>query len=103
MWVSTRERGYQENSTISVNGDHVSGYNPATGTFERTTRGYRSDDYPDVQHPLTDNGNTSGEDFADMYLNYTRDTFSSDDYGRARYLWMVGNMASWMETISSGW
>ena len=80
-------------------GNHVTGYNPALGTFERTDLGYQSDSFPDQQHPrnLDNLGLTSGEDFADMFMNWVQNSFDysreANGAGTARYNWMTVHMA----------
>jgi len=82
---------------------HVTGINEA-GVFKRTNLGYRSAWFPDQQHPLDMDsmGNTPGEDFADMLLNWAFNTFSDDETGAgaARYEWMATNMAAWISAAS---
>jgi RHS repeat-associated protein len=85
-------------ATITAGGVHVAGYDPGTGGFLRTTLGYRCIDFPCMQHPITldDQGPTAGEDFADMFMNYTLGGFAEDAAGRARNYWMMTNMATWV-------
>ncbi len=83
--------------------NHVTG-SDEDGEFKRTNRGYRSAWFPDQQHPLNMDsmGNTPGEDFADMFLNWAFNTFSNDETGAgaARYEWMAINMAEWITAAS---
>ncbi len=68
---------------------HVAGVNPVTGNYERSTRGYGSAERPDIQHgELSPDFNSYKEDFADMFMNWARDSFSDDEAGRLRYEWM---------------
>lgn len=68
---------------------HVAGINPQTGRFERTDLGYPSGDRPWLQHGKGGaEYNTYQEDFADMFMNWARGTFSDDEAGRLRNEWM---------------
>ena len=78
-------------------GDYVSGVR--NGTYERTSSGYRSIKYPDMQHPPLNvdgtknpDGQTAMEDFADMFMNYVQGTFASGPAGDARNNWMNDNL-----------
>ncbi|HOR79128.1 MAG TPA: hypothetical protein PLG04_10130 [Anaerolineaceae bacterium] len=68
---------------------HVAGINPVTGKFERTTRGFIGETQPHIQHGLLSKDfNTYQEDFADMFMNWARDSFADDEAGRLRHEWM---------------
>lgn len=43
-------------------------------------------------------GDTSGEDFADTFMNWATNSFSNDKYGEARYNFMTTNMAEWVHS-----
>lgn len=86
-------------------GRHVTGLD--NGVFTRTDRGYRPSDDPQgwgspyQQHSLAmGDGNNTHEDFADMFLNWTYNSFADDSAGRARYNWMASNMALWVSQAS---
>lgn len=69
---------------------HVTGINPLTGKYERTSRGYPSVERPYMQHPPTVplTGQTYQEDFADMFMAWALNRFSTDTAGVLRYHWM---------------
>lgn len=76
--------GYWEDGTYI----HVTGINPLTGQFERTPRGYPHPGTPCEQHGrISSDYNTYQEDFADMFMNWARDTFSDDRAGCLRRAW----------------
>lgn len=86
-------------------GRYVEGIPDGGGAWERRNDGYRGDDYPYQQHPLSvDGGDTAGEDFADMFMNFVLDYsgiyndggFAPDQFGRARYAWMSSYMPTWV-------
>lgn len=69
---------------------HVTGINPRTGKYERTSLGYPSTERPYMQHPPTvpGTGQTYSEDFADMFMAWALNRFSTDTAGVLRYQWM---------------
>lgn len=68
---------------------HVTGINPQTGKFERTDLGYLSGNSPHIQHGKGGpDYHTYQEDFADMFMNWARGTFSDDEAGNLRDQWM---------------
>ncbi len=77
----------------------------------RTEYGYRPGEPPFLrrpyqQHLLADDLpiRVSGEDFADMFLNWTHNTFADDPdgYGEARYTWMNSRMPGWLALAING-
>lgn len=67
---------------------HVAGIN-SQHKFERTALGYPHPGQPYEQHgSLSPNYNTYQEDFADMFMNWARDSFADDEPGHLRYQWM---------------
>jgi len=69
---------------------HVTGINPLTGKYERTSLGYPSIERPYMQHPPTvpGTGQTYSEDFADMFMAWALDRFSDNIAGDLRFQWM---------------
>lgn len=59
--------------------------------YLRTTAGYR----PGSQYQHN-RANTQNEDFADMFLNWTLNSFTDDAFGDARYDFMTTNMLVWL-------
>jgi hypothetical protein len=89
-------------------GEYVEGVPPGGDSWTRTNDGYSCDTYPCQQHPLnTEGGNSAGEDFADMYMNYVLEEssiysnggFASNPAGEARFAWMQSNMEIWVPLI----
>lgn len=66
----------------------------------RTDDGYRSAGLPSQQH----RGVAGGEDFADMFLNWSLNSFAQDERGAgvARYGWMNSNMPGWIALAVNG-
>jgi len=108
----TGQWGYGRNVLGSTtiydeNGRYVEGIPVGGGAWTRTNDGYMGDDYPYQQHPLKRDGNSSGEDFADMFMNlvldysgiYSDGGFASNPAGAARYDWMYSNMTTWVPWI----
>jgi hypothetical protein len=88
------------NATITdEDGNYVSGVQ--NGTWERTFQGYKSNGAPDVYHGSKewDDWNSTGEEFADMFMNWVYDSFSADNAGAARYKWMNDSMITWMKNF----
>ncbi len=91
------------NATMIVDalGNDVAG--GSGGTYIRTNNGY-----------VLTNGSTwswqqntdatANEDFADMFLNWSYNSFDNDPAGAgdARYQWMSANMPSWIELAVTG-
>ncbi|MGC8788241.1 MAG: hypothetical protein ACP5Q1_12525, partial [Anaerolineae bacterium] len=44
-------------------------------------------------------GNSSGEEFADMFLGWAYNHFANDAAGVARYKWIQSHMPGWIERI----
>lgn len=65
--------GYYENEKYI----HVSGYNPETGKYERTLRGFTS-----YKNSLE---MTYKEDYADMFMSWALNNFTLDKAGQMRY------------------
>lgn len=84
--IKTANGAYVEGNELDVNGNTV---------WNRTNDGYKSDWFPDQQHPLKYDaaGNTAGEDFGDMFLNWTYNSFDTNPAGVARYDWMSAHMS----------
>lgn len=65
--------------------------------------GYWSDNYRAGYqlHPrgLSPYGNSASEDFADIFLNWTRRSFVPNDAGRALHRWMDRNMKKWLPQV----
>ncbi len=82
---------------------HVAGSLPSGG-YVRTDLGYASPETPWQQHSLRwgdgEGGNAPGEDFADMFLGWGFRGFVDDPAGLARYDWMEGHMAGWIDQAS---
>jgi len=66
--------------------------------------GYTSNDYhSEAQwHPkgMKPDGNTAGEDWADIFMNWTFDTFAPGPAGTALNSWTTTNMAGWISEAS---
>ncbi len=65
-------------------------------TYQRTDFGYQGtalNPYPYRQHA---DALTVEEDFADMFMNYVNNSFTTDDAGVARYNWMDSHMSTWI-------
>jgi RHS repeat-associated protein len=74
----------------------------------RTDYGYQviKDEYGNIvqQFPWQQHsGSCCGEDFADMFLNWTLNSFANDQYGAARYNWMNSNMPRWIGLTVTKW
>lgn len=93
-------------SIVNDNGILVAGIQ--NGEFKRTMLGYAGEGIPDVYHGKKEWADwdsnalnvAAHEDFADMFLNWTYNSF---DYGptaygagSARYDWMAANMNTWL-------
>jgi hypothetical protein len=84
-------------------GKWVTGTHPG-GPFERTARGYQKEREPYMYHGPDnwDDWNSNAdhvarnEDFADMFMNWTFNSFDQNSAGLARYSWMTTNMSSWI-------
>lgn len=86
-----------QNSTIrTTDATYVEGLNG--GTWIRTEDGYCSSGRPCMQHPLTmdDAGLSSGEDYADMFMNWVQNSFADNAKGDARFKWMDSHMGNWV-------
>jgi hypothetical protein len=90
-------------------GNHITGLEG--GNFERTDRGYQNCSPNDAcryeEHPRykangieTVEGNTPGEDVADMFLNWVYNSFDygpgSNGAGQVRYDWFDVNIVEWV-------
>ncbi len=42
-------------------------------------------------------GNSSGEDFADMFMNWVENSFDTNAASQARYSWMKAHMALFVD------
>jgi hypothetical protein len=96
-YVGGVQRPYNDliNTTIrDTNGAQIA------GGRTRTSDGYRSTGLPWQQHARV----AGGEDFADMFLNWSLDSFAQDEAGAgsARYGWINSNMPSWIALAVSG-
>ncbi len=95
---------YEELSKATImdaEGRKVQGINEK-GVWERSFSGYVSDRASGVYHGKEySDWNSPGEDFADMYMNWVFDTFSTDlaGAGAARCTWMETHMAVWLDLI----
>jgi RHS repeat-associated protein len=94
-------------STIRTpDGSYVSGV--IGGNYVRSPQGYAyNGNMPGVSHKIdSNNTNCSGgsacEDFADMYMNWSWDSFDVGAYGDARYYWMDSRMGPWIALAVSG-
>ena len=63
--------------------------------YTRTAHGYNSGKGPNGSYQQNTWPNAK-EDFADMFSNYTFDSFSADSAGTARYDWMDSHMSAWI-------
>jgi hypothetical protein len=82
---------------------HVFGTPAGSTIYERTVAGYLSDRSPYMYHgpaKFDDFYVNAHDDFADMFLNWTRNSFdySFDAFGAGieRYNWMSQNMYGWL-------
>jgi hypothetical protein len=82
------------------------------GVFERTSRGYLSEEQPDMYHGPRINGQgftdwnsnenhrARNEDFADMFMNWVYNSFDyspeANSAGIKRYEWMDDHMLGWI-------
>jgi RHS repeat-associated protein len=85
-------------TTISTRDEvFVGGYSIFTNRYTRTNLGYQTATFPDQQHPINmDNeGPTAGEDFADMFMNYIRNSFANNLAGEARSGWMFSALSDY--------
>jgi len=83
-----------------LEGKYVTGVN-GDGIWVRKNAGYGSDSYPDQMHPADKNGGQSTiEEFADMFMNWVYDSFAQDAAGDARFGFMTTNMADWVSSAS---
>jgi hypothetical protein len=88
MWTTIKD----------AEGKYVTGINNE-GNWIRTDYGYRSDWYPDQMHPANEIGGQSTiEEFADMFMNWVYDSFAQDAAGQARFDFMTTNMADWISS-----
>ena len=85
-------------------GTHVTGVNG--GNFERTMLGYvRTRGLLGSYHPveMMPDGDGPYEDFADMFMNWTFNSFDYTDgaygAGTARYNWIDVNMSTWISYL----
>ncbi len=89
-----------KSTIVDEKGDFVTGRNSA-GSYIRGKGGYKSLNEPDVQDfpkgKYPDGAVDYSEDHADMFLNYTRNSFSSDGAGRARYSFMQTFVGLWVD------
>jgi len=87
-----------QTTIVDANGNYVEGIPFGGGAWARTDAGYRSDWFPDQQHPrrLDNLGQTAGEGFADMFMNWVQNSFANDPAGQARHNWMTVHMAEWV-------
>jgi hypothetical protein len=92
------------NAIKDLRGRHVSGYDPNAGTFVRTMEGYGDCGLICSYHPLDmmPEGDSAGEDYADMFMNWAYGSFANDTNGAgsARYNWINDNIAHWIGHIS---
>jgi len=79
------------------------------GGHTRTDYGYKpgpgGSQFPYQQHPCCIPGYDpawGGEDFADMFLNWSLNSFANNSYGTARYNWIDVNMPRWISLAVSG-
>ncbi len=85
---------------ITPGGDYVSGV--TGGNYVRSPNGYaHGGNMPGVSHIIDNNnsncyGGSPCEDFADMFMNWTWNSFDSGTMGAARYGWMDSYMGSWI-------
>jgi hypothetical protein len=80
------------NGGISVNGRQIAGGTPYTRTALGYQLGPGNSQYPYRQNTAA----TPGEDFGDMFANWTFNSFTNDIYGAHRYNWMNNHMPGWM-------
>jgi len=83
----------------NVKGMYAVDVDPVTGEvyYLRTSAGYRSGLYSVDGGPYQQNATSAvSEDFADMFMNWTYDTFAANDYGDERYYWMDSHMSTWI-------
>jgi RHS repeat-associated protein len=82
---------------VWVGEDRISGATNSEswlGDYERElNKGYKSDTGPHIQNPQ---GVPASEDFADMFSNWVHRSFTSDDFGQARYNFMQDHMSNWI-------
>ena len=70
--------------------------------YIRTADGYRPGLYSRNGGPYQQNNiSAAGEDFADMFMNWSFNSFAHDDYGTARYSFMDDHMSTWISLAVS--
>jgi hypothetical protein len=83
-----------------VTGNRNGSYDRNGGLTAQEGNGYRSDDYHEEwqYHPrsMGKDGNSADEDFADIYLNWTNDSFADNPHGDALYRWADANIDTWL-------
>jgi RHS repeat-associated protein len=86
VWVG-RDR-IAGNTTSSYANDNL---------YVRTSDGYRPGTYSRDGGPYQQNSTSAvAEDYADMFMNWTYNSFASDVYGDARYEFMNNHMSAWI-------
>lgn len=75
-------------SNVEVNGVHLFGGDSGRRSDAGHQRG-------NPYFPYQQDHNCCREDFADMFMNWTLNTFADDAYGRARYAWIDDRMDEW--------
>jgi hypothetical protein len=93
------------NQGVWSNGEFVTGnrngsYDRNGGLSAADGNGYRSDNYLDEwqYHPrsMGDDGNSADEDWADIFLNWSNDSFADNPHGKSLFDWTDSNMEMWL-------
>jgi hypothetical protein len=84
-----------------ITGNRNGSYDRNGGLSAQDGNGYRSDDYHDEwqYHPRTMgvDGNSADEDWADIFLNWTYDSFADNPHGAALDQLTDANMEKWLK------
>jgi len=84
-----------------VTGNRYGSYDRNGGLSAKDGNGYRSDDYHDgwQYHPrsMGADGNTADEDWADIFLNWSFNSFADNTHGKALFTWTDSHMDTWLK------
>jgi hypothetical protein len=79
-----------------ITGTWLGGYKRFNGK-KAPENGYRSDDRPDLMHPLSlDGGQKPTEDWCDIFMNWVFRSFADNHAGRTLFAWVDWHMKLWL-------